>query len=151
MRSKICNSGTKILNKNYYTVEHPIVGYERVFDSYKSFYVVATCEVSSARIFSAIAMSFPSRAASFSSTVTWLDHVEKIKIQIFWSGKKSDQLAKPMMTCMSVRVVVRSATDCWLTNSVLWSMKVLQLESNIADLCGRQLPWNAGEVGECSI
>ena len=54
MRSKICNSGTKILNKNYYTIEHPIAGYERVFDSYISFYV-ATCEVSSARIFSAIA------------------------------------------------------------------------------------------------
>ena len=148
MRSKICNSGTKILNKNYYTVEHPIAGHENYRQL--SFYVVATCEVSSARIFSAIAMSFPSRAASFSSTVTWLDHVEKIKIQIFWSGKKSDQLAKPMMTCMSVRVVVRSATDCWLTNSVLRS-KELQLESNIADLCGRQLPWNSGEVGECSI
>ena len=62
MRSKISNSSIKILDKNYYTVEHHIAGYERVFDSYISFYVAATCELSSARIFSAIAMSALSKA-----------------------------------------------------------------------------------------
>ena len=84
MRSKICNSSTKILNKNYYTVVHPIAGYERVFDSYISFYVIATCEVSSARIFSAIATRKSSQEILFPMKYITIKMMGRISTNLYF-------------------------------------------------------------------